>query len=498
MEKTLVPGKTYTVTTASECSVTDSNGLVLCTASAGEQKAFVATTTTITFSDDSATVTAVFKGAPALGGSGGSGGGSGTPGTPAGFGAVTATATSLAAGSTPTAAVETSGFNTAKNFAFSFGIPQGEKGEKGDKGDSGLTSEQIELLTTYAASEGQNVSIGTDGTFSTLVGHTYVVTAESAVTVTQGDVTLNISAGSQQGFVATGSTATVSPTTCTVTEVFRAAATVALGGTSGGEEEEVLPSGYQRALFIQNTGEQQFITDYTEENITAFDVDYKPVALTSQYSTPFSNYFNEEKSCTRVLLDTSGYASFYIRGRGGNSSTESHPIRDDAVVRSIPQDAQLARSYVKMTAPVALYGGRWFKRKTTFITSTNDYTISIFAGSRESGTHTSSIYRLFRLTFFEGENIGFDVVPCLKNGVPCFYNLITGVDYFADGEVAPVVGLTVEQARKLGSLPSGGGALTVGIPGLFVDPDGQVTDSGIVAALEVARNNGWTITIQTY
>lgn len=73
MEKTLTVGKTYTVTTSSECSVTDSNGLVLCTATAGEQKAFVATTPTITFSDDSASVVAVFKSAPALGSSGGSG-----------------------------------------------------------------------------------------------------------------------------------------------------------------------------------------------------------------------------------------------------------------------------------------------------------------------------------------------------------------------------------------------------------------------------------------
>lgn len=72
MEKQLVVGRTYAVTTASECSVTDSNGLVLTTASAGEQKAFVATTTTITFSDDSASVVAVFNSAPALGSGGGS------------------------------------------------------------------------------------------------------------------------------------------------------------------------------------------------------------------------------------------------------------------------------------------------------------------------------------------------------------------------------------------------------------------------------------------
>lgn len=61
MDKTLTIGRTYAVTTATECTVTDADGKLLCTAYAGHQNFFIATTTVITFSDDSATVTAVFN-----------------------------------------------------------------------------------------------------------------------------------------------------------------------------------------------------------------------------------------------------------------------------------------------------------------------------------------------------------------------------------------------------------------------------------------------------
>lgn len=193
MEKTLTVGKTYTVTTASECTVTDSNGLVLCTATAGEQKAFVATTSTISFSDDSATVTAVFKGAPALGGSGGSGGGSGTPGTPAGFGTPTASATALEAGAEPTITVTASGANTAKVFDFAFGIPRGEKGEKGDTGATGPQGPQgatgtvdTSILEDYATISYVDEAIAAGG--GTTITFDEVPTADSTNAVTSGGV----------------------------------------------------------------------------------------------------------------------------------------------------------------------------------------------------------------------------------------------------------------------------------------------------------------------
>jgi hypothetical protein len=56
MEITVEPSRTYAVTTSGSCTVTDADGLELCTASSGSQAFFVATTPTVTVSDDGAKV----------------------------------------------------------------------------------------------------------------------------------------------------------------------------------------------------------------------------------------------------------------------------------------------------------------------------------------------------------------------------------------------------------------------------------------------------------
>lgn len=61
----------------------------------------------------------------------------GQDGTPAGFGAPTASATSLDAGESPTVNITSEGENTAKVFNFSFGIPKGDKGDTGNQGPQG-------------------------------------------------------------------------------------------------------------------------------------------------------------------------------------------------------------------------------------------------------------------------------------------------------------------------------------------------------------------------
>lgn len=85
----------------------------------------------------------------------------GDPGTPAGLGVPTATAEALEPGASPTVSVAASGEDTAKVFAFSFGIPKGEQGEKGEKGAAftydDFTEEQL------AALKGEK---GADGTMS--------------------------------------------------------------------------------------------------------------------------------------------------------------------------------------------------------------------------------------------------------------------------------------------------------------------------------------------
>ena len=56
MEITVEPGKTYAVTTSGSCTVTDADGLKLCTATSGSQAFFVATTPTVKTSDNNAKV----------------------------------------------------------------------------------------------------------------------------------------------------------------------------------------------------------------------------------------------------------------------------------------------------------------------------------------------------------------------------------------------------------------------------------------------------------
>lgn len=75
MEKLLVKGTWYTVTTGSTCDVVDAEGRPLGTAEAGKQLTFKASTERITFSDDAAEVQAEnFSVALVPGGSGGLGG----------------------------------------------------------------------------------------------------------------------------------------------------------------------------------------------------------------------------------------------------------------------------------------------------------------------------------------------------------------------------------------------------------------------------------------
>ena len=65
----------------------------------------------------------------------------GETGDSAGFAEPTASTSTLASGSSATVSVVASGPDTAKEFAFTFGIPKGDKGDKGDTGAQGPKGE---------------------------------------------------------------------------------------------------------------------------------------------------------------------------------------------------------------------------------------------------------------------------------------------------------------------------------------------------------------------
>lgn len=61
MEEKTIKGKSYVVSSAEGCTVTDKNGVVLCTQEAGSQAVFVATTDSVTLDNANAYITATFN-----------------------------------------------------------------------------------------------------------------------------------------------------------------------------------------------------------------------------------------------------------------------------------------------------------------------------------------------------------------------------------------------------------------------------------------------------
>lgn len=96
------------------------------------------------------------------------GGGGGEPGAAAGFGTPTATASALEPGAQPTVEIQASGPDTAKIFAFTFGIPKGQDGAPGEPGktpqkgtDYWTTEEQQQIVDEAATAAAGKVPTAT-------------------------------------------------------------------------------------------------------------------------------------------------------------------------------------------------------------------------------------------------------------------------------------------------------------------------------------------------
>ena len=108
----------------------------------------------------------------------------GVDGTSAGFGVVSATATTLEPGSSATVTVTASGPDSSKNFSFEFGIPRGEDGTTPtvtvDWGEIGGTlSDQTDLVTAL------------QGKQNTLVSGTNIKTINNESLLGGGDITID-------------------------------------------------------------------------------------------------------------------------------------------------------------------------------------------------------------------------------------------------------------------------------------------------------------------
>lgn len=82
-------------------------------------------------------------------------------------------------------------------------------------------------------------------------------------------------------------------------------------------------------------------------------------------------------------------------------------------------------------------------------------------------------------------------IPALTpEGEPCMYDKVNKETFTNSGSGQFIVGMTCKQALKLAELPSTGGTLTVSLPW-----EAQL-DYDVYDALQTAKANGWTITVQ--
>ena len=106
----------------------------------------------------------------------------------------------------------------------------------------------------------------------------------------------------------------------------------------------------------------------------------------------------------------------------------------------------------------------------------------------------SAYFKSYSIKLSSGSKVVNDLIPALDTtGTPCMYDNVNKKPLYNSGTGQFIVGMTLDQARKLSKLPAGGGELTVSLPweAQLVQHNGQVE-----TALETARGKGWLLKVQ--
>ena len=371
----------------------------------------------------------------------------------------------------------------------------GPEGPQGPKGDPGLTQAQIDLLTLYASTEGRNVPINADGTFTTQVGHTYTVSSDTEyilVTNANGAPLAELVPAGQVGFVADTTTCTVSNTDCTVTEVFRGAATLKLSG--GGIIESELPKGYIECSFLESTGTQTIDTGWQCRGDLQFEIDYSISDVTNLAQSSYylfgavGNQWGWAHAVTLPNRPDNGSDFWNLLGQNGGGCLIQPPstraeylktrhtvsiklstIEISGVPNKIQRFTQSVADYTK-PATIMLFGVdiNGDKRKTSYL---------IYSHKQEDLTSSEKL----------------SLLPAIApNGQPCMWDKVSFKNFYNSGTGSFVVGLTLQQAKRLPLLPDGGGQLKVSLP------NGYEFDENVMQALAAVEARGWVLEIRTH
>ena len=260
-----------------------------------------------------------------------------------------------------------------------------------------------------------------------------------------------------------------------------------LGLLGGGAS--TLPSSYLAAEFLG-------INDGAFVNSKVITNGQHTIDCTVQVDKAFSSgtyvlggYMNRKaslipRSCIGIY-NNNWYAGWNATYGDGAADTQKHEF-------SYRETRNVDRECLKVDGKVVETS-----TSATVIQQVDNSSMSWYLGGRssEDGTLASTLNaKHFRWRFWDGTGkLVACFIPALDtSGVPCMFDTVSKQQFRNSGTGQFIVGMNLEQARKLSKLPSTGGTLTVSLPSNYAE------DEGVVNALATAQDNGWKITIQTY
>lgn len=322
----------------------------------------------------------------------------------------------------------------------------------------------------------------------------YVVEGTAGATVTNPStnrVIATIEEGKQAAFYATTPYVLASDDSVSVYKSTFNLAPVKLRllGLLGGGVSSVLPRGYLAAEFLESTGPQYINTN--KEFTLDTGILLEGECLTTNADIKFAGCLDSTYGDIRFYAPRVSKGPFYYPTAAWG---EWFFLKDDNSLndrRFIGETNYLNNRKAKIT----------IKNSADLIKDlTNDFDLeklklSIFLFGLNSNSRLSNNYacRIWQAKISRAQSIVFDGIPCISSlGEACMYDKVTKKPFRNSGTGAFIVGMTLAQAINLSKLPAGGGTLTISLP------TGYESDAGVVSALETARSNGWTLTVQTY
>lgn len=313
----------------------------------------------------------------------------------------------------------------------------------------------------------------------------YVVEGTAGATVTNPStnrVIATIEDGKQASFYATTPYVLASDDSVSVykTTFNSAPAKLRLLGLLGGGASapaSLLPAGYIAAAFLESSGTQYILTDFVPT------VDFGAKAIFSQ-ADPNKGTVSVGGVAQPYFVMPRYYQGSQIVGGMGQTG----PV----YITNQPYDAGKHSSALNYKNSKRLEIDNIYRNITAGALS-GEKKLSLFAFNDISSARLIGVVRIYEALFTLNENEVGHYIPAVDaQGEPCMYDKASTQPYYNSGSGAFIVGMTLSQARKLATLPATGGKLTISLP------SGYDSDADVMSALETARSNGWTLTVQTY